>query len=246
MKRKSFSAIAFAIFAILATTLALPISNASASTSVPSNFTNSRSSITGTIDLSSHAINSGTVETTNGHTYYNGVVSGSVEASDLFEGAYNKYVKDFQGKSGYRNKHFENIVMFGKNKTFPTASYTVTFPSYFSVNEAAISVAENTSTISNISHEYNPTTNSVTFTFNLGNWNDYKGFFELYKSERGASGHPISISIPYTVDITDISSSQIGQITAKGSCELYKYGRLFFSSKIVNISIVTNPITVTR
>ena len=78
-----------------ALTFALLPTHAWASTAVPSTFTSSSTSITGTIDLSAYTTSSGREVTRDGKTYYEGSVGGSVEATDLFAGAYQKYESYF-------------------------------------------------------------------------------------------------------------------------------------------------------
>ena len=101
----------------------------------------------------------------------------------------------FAGKKDWRGKKYENIIMFSKGKAFPVATYKVTFPSNFVINSSVISATENTGTTSKIVPSYDSVTNSVTFTMYLGNWNDYKGFFDLYAAEQGTTGHVLSASI---------------------------------------------------
>lgn len=48
------------------------------------------------------------------------------------------------------------------------------------------------------------------------------------------TGHPISINIPYSVEVKDDSVKNLGQITAEGNCELYKKA-LFWGIEIVDI-----------
>lgn len=199
--------------------------------------------IVGTITITDALQNAGKDVNKDGNLYYEGVVSGSVETSDLLEGAYQKYIKDFKGKTDSHGRAFENLVMFDKGQNFPTAKYTVTFPKNFNVNLEKVSCSANTSMISEIKKSYDKDANSVTFTFSLGNWNDYKGFFNLYENERkaGMTGHPISISIPYSVEVKDDSVKNLGQITAEGKCELF-YKKFIFQKQIVDIK--TNKATV--
>ena len=242
--RSTFTLVSLVMSFALVCTL-LP-AKAWASTAVPSSFTSSSTSITGTIDLSAYTTSSGQEVTRDEKTYYEGNVGGSVEAGDLFAGAYQKYESTFAGKKDLRGKKYENIVMFSKGQKFPVATYKVTFPSNFVVDSSAISATENTNTISKIVPDYDPATNSVTFTMYLGNWNDYKGFFDLYTAEQGTTGHAISINIPYSVEVTNTSTQNLGTITASGECALYKYGFLAFGTRMVNVTTTPLTFVVTR
>lgn len=203
--------------------------------------------IVGTITITDALQNAGKDVNKDGNLYYEGVVSGSVETSDLLEGAYQKYIADFKGKTVSRGRAFENLVMFDKGQKFPTAKYTVTFPKNFNVNLEKVSCFANTSMVSEIKKSYDKGTNSVTFTFSLGNWNDYKGFFELYEKERkaGMTGHPISINLPYSVEVKDDSVKNLGQITAEGKCELF-YKKFIFQKQIVDIKTNKAIVNVVR
>lgn len=121
----------------------------------------------------------------------------------------------------------------------------VKFPRNFKVNVNSIDVSANTRTISKITKTYNSADNSVTFVFNLGNWNDYREFFELYEKEKGTEGHEIKIKMPYSVEIKDQSVKNLGRISAEGKCELF-YKKLFFEKKIVDISAEKIDFDITR
>ncbi|MDD7182126.1 hypothetical protein [Peptostreptococcus porci] len=215
-----------------------------ANDNVPSSYEQGSSLITGVIDLSRSVKSEGSEVTKDGKLYYEGIVSGSVEASDLFEGAYEKYIADIKGKST-GGKQWDHLVMFDKGQKFPTARFTVYLPNNFEVNSDEITFSENTVMVSKIEKSYNPANNSVTFTFNLGNWNDYKGFFELYEKEKGETGHSITINIPYSVEIKDSSVSNLGTISSDGKCELYKKV-LFWEQKIVDITATKLNLDVIR
>lgn len=210
-----------------------------ANNNVPSTYDKVTDKIVGQVDLSNVTHNEGQEITKDGKLYYEGNIEGTVEASDLFEGAYEKYVADFKGKL------YENLVMFDKGQKFPTAKYTVYFPKNFNVNLDDITFSENTAMVSKIEKTYNQADNSVTFTFNLGTWNDYKGFFALYEKEKGTTGHEIKIKIPYSVEITDMSVNNLGSISADGKCELY-YKKWFFESKIVDVTATKINFDVVR
>ncbi|RGK73646.1 hypothetical protein DXC94_03010 [Streptococcus anginosus] len=211
---------------------------------VPSTYSGSTNQIVGQIDLSGVTHNEGSEVQKDGKLYYEGTISGTVEASDLFEGAYNKYIADIKGQTT-GGKQWDHLVMFDKGQNFPTARYTVHFPKDFVVNVNAINATENTAMISKISKQFNEADNSVTFTFNLGNWNDYEEFFKLYEGEKGTTGHPISISIPYSVEIKDAGASTLGTISADGKCELF-YKKWFFETKIVDVTATKIDFNVSR
>ena len=142
---------------------------------------------------------------------------------------------------------YENLVMFSKGETFPSAELTISLPANAVIDADNIVATENTATISRIDTEVNNTTKTVKFTFSLGNWNDYKGFFELYESEMGTTGHAINISVPYSIAVNDPSQTSLGTISASGKCELYKYGGVFFyGTKIVNVTTTPLSFNVVR
>lgn len=210
----------------------------------PGTFEQGAMSIKGTVDLSNTVKIEGHEVTVSDETYFEGTLSGKVEASDLFEDAYNKYVADIKGRmTGL--KQWDHLVMFDQGQKFPTAKLTVNFPTDFEVNKADISVKENTVMTSSNTVTQGATPNSFTITFNLGNWNDYEGFFKLYESEKGTVGHAIEVNIPFKVKVSDPSVTDLGQITAEGKCELYKK-TWFIETKIVDITGVFSPLTVTR
>lgn len=213
-----------------------------ASNNVPSHYEQGSNLITGTIDLSKTVKAEGKEAIKEGKLYYEGTVSGSVEASDLFEGAYDKYIADIKGHST-GGKQWDRLVMFSQGQKFPNAKYTVYFPSNFKVNIDDITFSENTVTISKIEKAYNKDNNSVTFTFDLGNWNDYEGFFKLYEKEKGTTGHEIKVNIPYSVEINDPSVSNLGNISSDGKCELYKKV-LFWEHKIVDITATKTSLNI--
>ena len=192
------------------------------------------SKVTGTVDISKTVSNSSLKLKEGTANTYEGVVSGSVEAGDLFEGAYILYKDKFYNLRTIKG-YWRNFVMFGPTKkSFPTCSYTVTFPDNITVDKANVVATENTNTISKI--ETKAEDHSVTFTFYLGNWNDYEGFFKLFEGERNKSGHSINVSIPYTVDIDENSPSVLGTIKGSGECKLYKFGFIAPKKPIVSIT----------
>ncbi|MCB6983371.1 hypothetical protein LI068_07015 [Peptostreptococcus anaerobius] len=192
------------------------------------------SKVSGTVDISKTVSNK-PLELQEGTTNkYKGEVSGSVEAGDLFEGAYTLYKDKLYDKKSFSG-YWRNIVMFGSTKdSFPTCSYTVRFPENITVDRDKVTATKNTSTISKIETDIKD--HSVTFTFYLGNWNDYEGFFKLVESERNKTGKTIDISIPYTVDADESSPSMLGSIKGSGECNLYKFGFLSIKTPIVSIT----------
>lgn len=191
------------------------------------------SKVSGTVDISKTVFNKPLLQVGATNTY-RGEVSGSVEAGDLFEGAYTLYKDKLYDKKSFRG-YWRNIVMFGSTKdSFPTCSYTVRFPDNITVDKDKVTATKNTSTISKI--ETDVKDHSVTFTFYLGNWNDYEGFFKLVESERNKTGKTIDISIPYTVDVDETSPSILGSIKGSGECNLYKFGLFSIKTPIVSIT----------
>ena len=192
-----------------------------------------KSRLTGTVDLSNvidneYHIKEGTTDT------YVGEITGSVEAGDLFAGAYDEYTKLEQQKLFFI--YWKNFVMFGKDEnTFPNATYTVEFPKNENLKIRNVEVIENTNTISSVKKEV--VDNKVNFTFNLGNWNDYGGFFDLVKPELKESGHNIDIKIQYEITIPN-TNQENRIIKCAGACDVYYFGnkRALVSNPIVSIT----------
>lgn len=201
-----------------------------------------KSRITGTVNLRDTIINN---VIKNEDSSYNGILTGEVEAGDLFSGAYKLYKDEFKGKKDFRGKYWENIVMMGENSEFPTAQYTFNFPKNFKINKDEIKVSENSEAISKIDYNFNENDNSVKVIIQLGNWNDYKGFFELVEKELEEEGHLISISIPYTVNTDANETEEIGNITGSGNCYLYKYSGLG-KGRIVEINTENEPLIIRK
>lgn len=112
--RSTFTLVSLVMSFALVCTL-LP-AKAWASTAVPSSFTSSSTSITGTIDLSAYTTSSGQEVTRDGKTYYEGNVGGSVEAGDLFAGAYQKYESTFAGKKIYAERNTKTSLCLVKGR----------------------------------------------------------------------------------------------------------------------------------
>ena len=193
-------------------------------------FTKGKKSIKGTVYLDK-VVNHYYDSTAN-----KGFVGGEVSAKELFKDAYIKYGNDFEGQAEpFTGRKYENLVMFDKGEKFPTITYSVKFPESVAVDVKGITATENTSTISKIEKSFDEAKNTVTFKLYLGNWNDYKEFFELYKSEKDLSDHTININIPYS--LKEGYTDKLGAITANGFCKLYKYGGIFgYGLNIVDVS----------
>lgn len=204
------------------------------------------STVSGTLNLSNTisyedlTLKAGTDNT------YQGKVKGDVEAGDLFSDVYALYMKELYNKKTLI-WYWRNLVMFGiTDSTFPSATYTVEFPENIFVDKENVKAITNTSTVSKI--DVKAEEHSVEFTFYLGNWNDYEGFFKLVEKELNESGHNINIDIPYTVQVNEDSPENLGSISGKGECKLYKHGRFPRKDPIVSITAeeishdVINPI----
>lgn len=184
--------------------------------------------------------------TENDKTYYKGSISAEFNQRDLFEGAYQKYKKDFENEKRF-GKYCRNIIMFNKGGTKPTVECKVKFPKGVAVDVDAIEkeFTKNnvvTDLVKSIEFAYDESDNSVNITFYLATdayWHDYEGFFKLYereaeKTEEEAS--KIRINIPYLVEAkSDINN--YGEITVNGHCNLFKAGRIFAGMKMVDITL---------
>lgn len=206
--------------------------------------------IKGKIFLNSSLKNEGKVEKEAEKTYYKGSVKGSVEAAKLFAGAYNKYIKDYKGHL-YLGRPVENLVMFNKDGKFPTADVTVTFPENFDIDYDNIILDSKTSLVSKIEIVNFETVKSkyeksFKVRFYLGNWNDYKGFFAMYEKEQNETDHKITVEIPYSVKIKDDEKTDLGTISVEGACALYKGGKRFFNTQLVDITIPKISFVVER
>ena len=208
--------------------------------------------IDGWVDLSNVVNNFKENEFTNddGKTIYKGKIVGSAEATDLFEGAYNKYEKDYKGHVYWFGKA-ENFVMFNKGDKFPTVDLTVTFPDNFEIDYDNIELKSNTSLVSKIEVEDFANVKAEkrkTFKlrFYLGNWNDYQEFFAKYEAIKGQTEHKIDIIIPYSVDVTGNSNNVLGIVKSEGICALYKGGKRFSGKQLVNVELKEHKISIVK
>ncbi len=208
--------------------------------------------INGWVDLSNVVNNVRGKEFTDasGKTIYKGKIVGSAEATDLFEGAYNKYEKDYKGHVYWFGKA-ENFVMFNKGEKFPTVDLNVTFPNNFNIDYDHIELKSGTTLVSKIEIEdfaNVKTEKRKTFKlrFYLGNWNDYKGFFAMYEAIKGQTGHKIEINIPYSVDVTGNSNNVLGTVKSEGVCALFKGGNKFSGTQLVDVELKKHEISIVR
>lgn len=239
-KTKKIMSLALAIIMLLTAVVGSVSVFAQGAGTVHGEFNKGKKSIKGTVKLI-NVVNHEYDSTTN-----KGFVGGEVSAKELFKDAYEKYLADFKGQlDPIKRKPYENLVMYDKNKKFPSITYKIKFPEKVIVDVNKIEASETTATISKIEKTFDEKTNTVTFKFYLGNWNDYKGFFELYEREKDLTEHTIKINIPFTVEET--ASGNIGDITAEGYCKLYKYGGLFgYGLNIVNVTAEKLSFNITK
>lgn len=190
--------------------------------------------ITGTVDISKTVSNTPLKLKEGTNNTYTGILSGSVQSGDLFDGAFKMYKNEFENLELF-GRPWKNIVMFGATKnSFPTCSYKVTFPDNITIDKTKVVATENTNAISKI--EIKAEDHSVTFTFYLGNWNDYAGFFKFVEKDMNEVENRINISIPYTVEVNDSSTNILGTIKGSGECKLYKFGSFSLSHPIVELT----------
>lgn len=177
---------------------------------------------------------------------YSGKVIASVDSNELFREVNELYTPSIDSKYGTK-------VMFSKDKTFPSFSYTVSFPQGVEVNTDQITWSDSTYTVSSISKKVEGSVETginVIFTFNLGNWNDYRTFFTNYRAELvDGQEHKINFEIPYSGSVQPGTSfSELNQtINGSGSCELWYYKKLLFiniEEIVVNITTDTANLPV--
>lgn len=187
--------------------------------------------IFGTINLKDYVLEDGKVFDDNGRKIYRGTLGGEIEAHDLFEDALETFKRDFEGKTsiGFPAEH---IVMYGADKGFPTCNYKIELPSNVVVDKSKIEVSEESGAISKIYVSPNDPENVVTVVIQLGNWNDYAGFFELVEKEINKPGHLIKVEVPFEIDASNANPGYtLATIKSKGDCKLYYNGRWSFLPK---------------
>lgn len=177
---------------------------------------------------------------------YKGEIKSNVEAGELFDGAYNLYKTEFEPFAPF-GKPWKNIVMYGKDKSsFPSATFTITFPKEVKFNEDDIKIVNNSKSISSIKiNNINNEENSIEFIFYLGYWSDYGQFFDIVKDEIDNVGKNIEISIPYSIDSSN-SLENLKDIKASGKCELSYFGKRPVINPVVSLDILCDSLNVTR
>ena len=107
------------------------------------------------------------------------------------------------------------------------------------MDKSKIVVSENSGAISKIYVDPKDSSDVVTIVMQLGNWNDYAGFFALVEKEIGQPNHLIRVEIPFTIDANNANPGDtLATITSKGECKLYYNGRwsFLYRDPIVNIN----------
>ncbi len=190
------------------------------------------------VDLSPYIMTSAVVKPSDsdpnvvGELNYSGKLIANVDSVKLFEEVNKLYTDTINEKYGTK-------VMFGKDRDFPSFTYKVKLPEGVTIDEKNIKVSDNTFTVSEI--KKNTKNNEVTFIFHLGNWNDYKTFFEEYRKETvDGIDHRIYFEIPYSGTLEEGTTFEAlkDAIKMSGGCELWYFKKLFFidyKKKIVNI-----------
>lgn len=239
-KTKKIMGLALALVMLLTVIVGSVSVFAQGAGTVHGEFTKGKKSIKGTVYLDK-VVNHYYDSTAN-----KGFVGGEVSAKELFKDAYEKYLADFKGQlDPIKRKPYENLVMYDKNKKFPSITYKIKFPENVNIDVNTIEASETTATISKIEKTFDEKTNTVTFKMYLGNWNDYKGFFELYEGEKDKPDNKNIINISFSVDAA--ASGNIGDITADGYCKLYKYGGIFgYGLNIVDVTAEKLSFNITK
>lgn len=179
----------------------------------------------------------------NNQHVYEGTLTARISAKDLFADAYKAYKDRFEKKPiPFTRNQVSGLVMFNKDKDqFPSLNYQVTFPEGYQIK----SVTTNTTaqTVSSIAQK--TVGNTVHLTLNLGNWNDYQGFFKLYENDAKNSNSAVQVTIAYSKNLGDQSAAPTNDYAkGSGNCELYYHGRniaahalLLTDKHLVNLSI---------
>lgn len=212
---------------------------ASEANPVTSNLTVENYCVTGDINLSNVVqVKNNGITNKDGKEIFSGSIGGEVSSKDLFESAYNKYLTDVKDKKIFVFPTFKNLrelVMFDYKEHFPTCTFKVKLPSNFVIDNITTDV-NSTEMFSKVAHSIDTDTNEITFVFNLGNWDDYQGFFARYEREKDDPSHKTIVNIDYHVDVTGNSNTSLGYITASGYCKLYKGGRINKNKQLVDIT----------
>ena len=157
-KTKKIMSLALAIIMVLTAIVGSVSVFAQGAGTVHGEFTKGKKSIKGTVKLI-NVVNHEYDSTKN-----EGFVGGEVSARELFKDAYAKYLADFKGQlDPIKKKPYENLVMYDKNKKFPSITYKIKFPEKVIVNVSGIKAEETTNTISKIETTFDERTNTVTF-----------------------------------------------------------------------------------
>lgn len=228
MKKNSKKALATTMCTVMMLGAVAPIVSAKAEDTIHypyENVSNTSTQIKYDVDISS-ALKTDTsiqtkyengIEVVDGNQTVHGKWVANVNSDALFEEASNLYTDSIDRDYGTK-------VMFSKDKKFPSFTYTITFPEGVNIDESNIKMSDNTFTVSKIEKSVNGQV--VTFTFNLGNWNDYRTFFTEYRKEKDDSILQfINLEIPYTFDVYDGTPiADINKnISSNGKCELWYY-----------------------
>lgn len=113
--------------------------------------------------------------------------------------------------------------MFNQDENqFPSLNYKIVLPNEYSIG--SVTAQTTSKTVSSITQS--TVKNTVNLTFNLGNWNDYKGFFNLYEEDAKDDNAFIQVNIPYTKNLGKQSTEpSYDYAKGSGSLDLYYHGR---------------------
>lgn len=185
---------------------------------------------TGNVDIAKYLRTEGSYSEDG--SVYNGKLVAEIDTDELFRDAYENYLELLKV-----DDRRANLVMFSEKKSFPSFVYTVNFPEEVDVDDINIKTGDNSFTISKISYE-KVGSNSLKFTFNLGNWNDYGTFYSNYAKElNDGLKQKIDIEIPYSASSDEIDGTE--KITADGYCKLYYFKKILFFETVNNIVDIT-------
>lgn len=169
--------------------------------------------------------NTSKVETKeNNQHVYSGTLTARILAKDLFADAYKAYKTRFEKKTiPFSNNKVSGLVMFNQDENqFPSLNYKIVLPNEYSIG--SVTAQTTSKTVSSITQS--TVKNTVNLTFNLGNWNDYKGFFNLYEEDAKDDNAFIQVNIPYTKNLGKQSTEPSDDYAkGSGSLDLYYHGR---------------------